>query len=328
MNPFDFRLVDSVEEASRAGGPGKAFKAGGIDLLDRLKERVENPGELIDLLRLQEQMGGIQQSAAGAVRIGALATLAEIGAAEPLAAPGFHALREAAGDAASPQIRSRATLGGNLLQRNRCWYYRSAGFECAHDGKGSICLANLGDHRYHAVLGAIDCIRVHPSNTAPALVVLGAEVEAQRGDQTRRLPIRALFPDKPSAEAPEHTLAEDEVLTAVLLPAAAAQGRSAYRETREKQSFDWATTAAAAHLKIEGGKIATAAVCLGAVAPVPWWVDAERLVGQAPSRELFEDFARRAFRRAQPLAQNAYKIEVGQACLTDALLAAAGEDDR
>lgn len=328
MNPFDFRLVDSVAAASAAAGPGKVFKAAGIDLIDRLKERIEDPDELINLLALNAELGGIQRSAAGAARVGALATLAAIGDAGELDQPGWTALRESAGDAASPQIRSRATLGGNLLQRNRCWYFRSAGFECAHDGKGSICLANLGENRYHAVLGAVDCVRVHPSNTAPALVALGAEVEVQRGEQRRRMPIRELFPDQPSAQAAEHTLQDDEVLVAVHLTPESAQGRSAYRETREKQSFDWATTAAAAWLRLEGGKIAAASVCLGAVAPVPWWVDAERLVGKAPSRELFEDFAARAFRRAQPLAHNAYKIQVGQACLVETLLAAAGEDDR
>src|SRR5690606_11209060 len=180
--------------------------------------------------------------------------------------------------------------------------------------------------RYHAVLGALDCIRVHPSNTAPALVVLGAEVEVQNGDAVRRLPIRALFPEVPSAKHPEHTLADGEVLVRVHLPAASARGRSAWRETREKQSNDWPTTAAAVHVTFDGDTVASAAICLGAVAPVPWPADeaARLLEGEKPSAKLVEEVVRVAYEGAVPLAKNAWKIDVGRAALRDALNAALG----
>ncbi|MBK8974506.1 MAG: FAD binding domain-containing protein [Planctomycetes bacterium] len=325
MNPFELRNPDSVAAASGAAGPARVFKAAGIDLLDRLKERIDDPDALVNLLPLGAELGGIGRSDDGTIRLGALVTLQQIADSDALAAPGLRALREACGEAATPQVRSRATLGGNLLQRNRCWYFRSAAFQCAHDGKGDRCLAWHGENRYHAIFGVVDCLRVHPSNAAPPLMVLGAEVEVQRGEARRRQPIAALFPDSPAAATAEHTLGADDVLIAVHLPAAAARGGSAYRESREKQSFDWATTAAAVHLGVEGGRITSASICLGAVAPNPWPVDdAQSLVGEAPSRELFEQLARRVFRRATPTEQNRYKVEVGQAILVDALLAAAG----
>ncbi len=331
MNAFELSLPDTLADAARKAGPNSAFKAAGIDLIDRLKERIDDPETVVDLLRLRDELGGIQATANGAVRLGALTTLQELADATALDAPGFGALREACGEAATPQVRARATLGGNLLQKNRCWYYRSNAFSCAHDGSGDRCLAWHGENKFHALFGTVDCVRVHPSNAAPALVALGAEVEIRGADadSSRRIPIRALYPQSPAARAPEHVLADEEILVAVHLPASAAAGRSAYRESREKLSFDWATTAAAAHLVVEGGKIARASVCLGAVAPNPWPLDdvAERITGQTPSRELFADAARRAFRRAQPLRHNAYKVEVGQAILVDALAAAAGLED-
>lgn len=323
MKPFELSLPDRLADAVRLGRDGAEFKAGGIDLIDRLKEGVADPKSVVDLLRLRGELGGIAKTGDG-LRLGALVTLQELADAPELQGPAFGALQQAAADAATPQIRSRATLGGNLLQRTRCWYLRSSQFGCLHGGDGPICMARDGENRYHAVLGFLDCVRVHPSNTAPALAVLGAEVEIQGGEDTRRIPIAELWPSQPLAQNAEHTLEPGEVLAAVHLPAA--RGRSAYRESREKHNHDWATTAAAVRLVVDGGKITDARVCLGAIAPVPFQSpQAEQVLrGEAPSLELFERAARAAYSRATPLSQNAYKVEAGRAVLVDALRAASG----
>lgn len=328
MRPFALFRPETAADALAKAGDGTAYKAGGLDLLDRLKERVEAPATVIDLWALRAAMSAIAVSG-DSVRIGALTTLAQVAQAEPLQDARLAALAIAAGDAATPQVRSRATLGGNLLQLSRCWYLRNARFACLHSGRGDTCLAQEGEHRYHAVLGAHDCIRVHPSNLAPALFVLDASVSVLGKDGAagaeRTLPIGELYPREPRAELPEHTLAAGEILTAVQFPLPPAGTRTAYRESREKLAHDWATTAAAVRLQLDGDRIAAAAICLGAVAPnpLPRPGAAALLVGQKPSAALFATAADEAFASAAPLPQNSYKVAVGKAVLIDALTAAA-----
>lgn len=327
MNPFELVRVDDLAGATREGkaNPGGVFKAAGIDLLDRLKERQFQPTALVDLLGMKKELGGIEVAADGSVSIGALTTLAQLATAKELADPAFAGLREAAGVAATPQIRNRATLGGNLLQQARCWYLRSAAFPCAHKG-GETCFALYGENRYHSVLKHHDCVRVHPSNTAPALLALGAEVTIQHGDGERRIPLLELWPQPADAKGPDHTLAPGEVLTRIHLPKPAKNSRSAYLESREKLSFDWPTTAAAAWVELKDGKIVAARVCLGAVAPLPVPVAqaGELLAGQTPSVELFQTVAEAAFAGATPLYHNGYKIQVGKAIVVAALQQATG----
>ena len=326
MRPFTLFRPDTLADARGAAGEGTVFKAGGIDLLDRLKERVESPKTVVDLMPLKARMNEIAPRD-GAVEIGALATLTQIAEAEALRGFDYAALTGSAGHAATPQIRNRATVGGNLLQLSRCWYLRNARFACLHSGRGDTCLAQEGEHRYHAVLGTDDCIRVHPSNLAPPLLVLDARVTViDTAGQARTQPLAKLYPDDPTGEQPEHTLAAGEILTSVQLPAQPRGTRSAYRESREQMGHDWATTAAAVRLRMEGETIADAAVCLGAIAPVPLLVpDAAALLrGEKPSRALFERVAAAAYTGADPLEQNAYKVPVGKAVLIDALMDAAG----
>ena len=326
MHAFELHQPASLADAIARSGKNVVYKAAGLDLIDLWKERVEAPATVVNLLALGADQGlrGVRADSGG-VAIGALATLAEVADdTTALAGSGFAALREAAAGAASPQLRHRATVGGNLLQKNRCWYYRSAGFGCSHNGRAPGCRAVDGESRYHAVLGQTDCYRVHPSSLAPALYVLDAVVHVHGKKGERTLPITQLYPEIAAAAAPEHTLAADEVLLAVRVPAAKAHERSAFRESRERQAFDWATTAAAVRLGIEGGRITSARICLGAVAPVPLLAEAaaKSLLGKAPSAELFAQAAAAAYAGARPLAHNAYKIQVGQSVLVDALHAA------
>ncbi|MCC6784053.1 MAG: FAD binding domain-containing protein [Planctomycetes bacterium] len=327
MNPFTLHLCADLAEARAASGDGTVYKAAGIDLIDRLKERKEALPQLVDVSRLRKDLGGITVDS-DALRLGALATLHEIAEHKDTGARALRALRDAASQAATPQVRRRATLGGNLLQRARCWYLRSAGVGCAHGGDGPTCMAREGENRYHAILGGFDCVRVHPSNLATALCALDATAEIFGGDATRRIPIRALWPEHGLASLPEHTLAPGELLVAVFVSRGVIEGNSAYREAREKASFDWPTCAAAVHVALEDGVISSARICLGAVAPVPWLADdaAKVLLGKTPSDELFQSAARTAFAGAQALTQNAYKIEQGQAVLVDALRAACAKE--
>lgn len=326
MKPFELSVPEDLAAAVRAGGPEAMYKAAGIDVIDRLKERVEDPKTLVNLLELESELRYVKRDG-DTLSIGALATLQQVADAPETSSPGLRALREACGEAATPQVRRRATIGGNLLQKSRCWYLRSAGFHCIHGGDGPDCMAREGENRYHAVLGGFDCVRVHPSNAAVPLCAMGAIAVLRGGDGEREIPIRELWPRIGLAALAEHTLKPDEILIAIRIPAAALGGGSAYRESREKQSFDWPTTAAAAHLTVAAGKISKAGVCLGAVSPVPWVSEEARKVleGAPPTLESFRKAAEAAFAPAQPLSQNAYKIQVGKAILVDALTAAAKE---
>ncbi len=327
MKPFEIVRVEDLAGACREAKAtaGSVFKAAGIDLLDRMKERQFNPESLIDLQALRKDLGKLRVDADGGVSIGALVTLSQLASAAELSDAAFAGLREAAGVAATPQVRNRATVGGNLLQQARCWYLRSAAFPCAHKG-GETCFAMYGENRYHAVMGYDDCVRVHPSNLAPALIALGAEVTLQRGDSERRAKITSLWPDKPTAAGPDHTLAVDEIVTWIHLPKHKPGTRSAYCESREKQSFDWATTAAAAVATIEDGKVTAASLCLGAVAPgpVPVAKASEMLVGKAPTAALCDEVATAAFADSKPLYHNAYKVQAGKAIAAQALRMALG----
>ncbi len=326
MRPFSLIVPNDLAEAStRSAANDSELKAAGMDVLDRLKERVFPPANVVSLLPLRAELSGIDVEASG-VRIGALTTLTQVNQAQALSDPAYRALSFAAGDAATPLVRNRATIAGNIIQVNRCWYYRSGApeFTCAHQG-GDNCLAMFGENRYHAIMGTSTCFRVHPSNLAPPLMVLDAEIAVYKDGQTRNVPIRDLYPSNPSAANSEHTLQPGEIITAIFVPAQPEGTGSAYVAAREKQSFDWPLTAAAARLTMNGNTISDAAICLGSVAPNPFPRDdaAQSLKGKQATEEVFLEAAEAAIKEAQPLAHNEYKIALGKATLVDALLEAA-----
>ena len=322
MKPFTYVLPKSLAEAGTAGKEADTLlKGAGVDLVDRMKERLQTPVRVVNLLPLKDDLAGVATEADGGVKIGALTTLTQLEQAKTLDAQSLAALRDAASSPATPQVRNRATVAGNVLQVTRCWYLRSAAFGCLHGKKGPSCLAQVGDNRFHSILGYHDCVRVHPSNLAPALLALDCEYSTTFDGKTTRRRIAELFPPEPKAELNEHTLQDGEIVTAFHVPAQPAGARSAYRESREKQSFDWATTAAAARVVLDGGVIKEATLVLGAVAPVPMpRPDAAKLlVGQKPSDELFVRVAQRAFADARPLSGNTYKVQVGKAIVREVL---------
>lgn len=322
MKPFTYVVPRSLDEAAEAAAePDTIVKAAGLDIVDRMKERLVTPKNVVNLLPLVDEMAGIGVEDDGAVRIGALATLTQLEQHPALANAALAGLRESAAITATPAIRHRATVAGNILQFTRCWYVRSEAHKCLHGRRGPTCLAMTGENRYHAILGYLDCVRVHPSNIAPPLLALGAEYTTVLDGRKTRRRMADLFPEQPAAEADEHTLKEGEIVTAIHVPKQPAGSRSWYSESREKLSFDWATTACAVRVVMDGGTITSADLVLGAVSPVPRpRPDAAKLlVGKRPDDGLFKEVAEKAFEGAVPLSGNAYKLTVGKAIVREAL---------
>lgn len=293
--------------------------AGGQDLYTEMKERLAQPDLLVDLKGLGLER--IEHAADGAVAIGACATLAALEEDAGVRAR-FRVLHEAAASVASVQIRSVGSVGGNLCQRPRCWYYRHEGAVCIKKG-GSECFAYGGLNKYNAVLGGGPSYIVHPSDLAPALVALGATVDIAGARGTRSLELERFFtlPSEGSVLR-ENVLAGDEILTTVRVPAPVGAGwRSTYLKFRERGSYDFALASVALALRLEGGAIAAARLCLGGVATIPWrCASAEKLlVGRRIDAETCTLAGEEALRGAEALEYNAYKVPLTQGLITQAL---------
>jgi xanthine dehydrogenase YagS FAD-binding subunit len=332
MNRFSIIRLPTLDAAAKrvSGAEGRVLRAGGIDLIDHMKEGLSAPDELVELHAIGGDEGrtmrGIELEKDGRVRVGALATLGMLGELPGLLPEGMRALAQAAGHAANPGIRNAATVGGNLLQRPRCWYYRHADLVCLKKG-GDMCLAQTGDNRYNAILGGGPSWIVHPSSLGSPLVALDAVVRVRQLDgKTRDVPIEQLFVGPTADPMREHDLGPGEILLAVHLPAPAAGQRSAYAAAKEKQSQDWPLAEASVRLRVHDGKLRDVRVALGHVAPVPWRAEQAEAVleGQAPSAELFARAAEAATLPAKPLPGNAYKVPLVQGLLREALHEAAG----
>jgi xanthine dehydrogenase YagS FAD-binding subunit len=310
MNRFEFARATSVAEALSlvAEKPGSVLKAGGIDLLDHLKEHLIEPPRLVDLKSVPG-MQDVMAEPTGNLRIGPLVKLAQV-AAHAAVRTSYAALAQACGEAASPQIRNVATIGGNLLQRPRCWYYRLASYRCLKKG-GDICYAVGGENRYHTIFGNGACNAPHPSNAAMGLAALGASLVFQSSRGTRTVPAEQLFTIPGGDPRRENAREPDEILTAISLPAAPGV-RSTYASLREKTAFDWPLVSTAVALRVEGGVVRSARIILGAVATVPLRAAAaeQALVGRRLDDATAEAVANAAVAGAQPLSENGYKVEL------------------
>jgi xanthine dehydrogenase YagS FAD-binding subunit len=285
------------------------LKAGGIDLLDLMKEGLLRPARVVNLREIPG-LDAITEDGGG-MRIGALVTLEQL-ATHPALRQRYTALANAAGSSASPQIRHVATLGGNLLQRPRCWYFRSAAHHCARKG-GEHCFAFAGENRYHAVFGHDGCAIVHPSTSATALLAFNARVELLDAQGTSRTMPIGDFLVGPDVDIRRETdLRAGEVLTAVLLPPASPGARSVFLKQAEK-SFDWSIADVAVVLdRTPDGRCQHAAVVLGAAAPVPWRAQQAEaaLVGQMIDASVARVAGQAAIDGAAPLRHNAYKLPI------------------
>jgi xanthine dehydrogenase YagS FAD-binding subunit len=309
MNPFEVACAESLDEAVALlrDKKGRArVIAGGTDLIPQMRTGVAEPERLVDL----KGIPGLERVEMGAdgMKLGALVTLAEI-AAHPAIRDAYAALAQGAAAAASPQIRNAGTLGGNLCQRPRCWYFRSEAFHCRKKG-GSECFALEGENKYHAIFGGDDCRIVHPSDTAPALVAYEAEARLRSPRGERQVPLQAFFTMPAVDVERENLLEEDEILVSVFIPAPPPGTRALYVKIRERVSFDFALASVAAVLTFEGDTCTRARIVLGGVAPIPWRCQAAEpvLVGQPLDDALISRAAEAALDGAAPLSKNRYKI--------------------
>ncbi len=309
-----------ADEAALAG----VVKAGGIDLLDLLKERLLAPAMLVSLSAIPG-LGGIEEQTDGSVRVGAMVSLADL-AAHALLRRRWPALCDAVAGSASPQVRHVATLGGNLLQRPRCWYFRAAAFHCLRKG-GGHCFAIQGESQYHAVFDNSTCAIVHPSTAATVLVALGAAVELTDVHSVVRRVLLEEFLVSPRLDVQrENDLQPHEILTAILLSPLSAGLHMAHLKQGEKDSFDWPLADVAVVLDIGSDGICRgAAIVLGAAAPVPHRATAAQaaLVGKRIDDSVARAAARAALEGATPLAKNAYKLPLFETLVRRAIVKAA-----
>jgi xanthine dehydrogenase YagS FAD-binding subunit len=329
MKAFQYERPATLDEAIALLAPADPAEdgrhltkalAGGTDLLTLMKEEIVRPGRLVDLKRLPELGDTIELTADG-LRIGALATLAEL-QTHPLVRDTHPALAEAADVAATPQLRNMATLGGNLLQRPRCWYFRDEEVSCWLKG-GDSCPAVEGENQYHAILGESPCRAVHPSDPATALLALDARVVLRGRAGERSVGMEAFFAEPTADRRTETTLGQDEVIVAVVIPDAGPETRSTYLKAMDRAAWAFALVGAGVQLAMQDGIIVRARIALGGVATIPWRAsEAEgMLVGQAPGEAVFAAAADAALAGAHPLAKNGYKVPLAKALLVRALTA-------
>jgi xanthine dehydrogenase YagS FAD-binding subunit len=296
--------------------------AGGTDLLDLQKEYIAQPDKVVSLTGIKE-LAGIKADASKAT-IGAGTKLADIAASADIKKH-FPGLVEAVTLIGGPQIRNMGTLGGNLCQRNRCWYFRDEHVKCLLKG-GDRCFALDGENQYHACFTqGYKCVIVSPSTLAPVLIALGAvaHVDGPKGDK-KTVELSKFFQAPASGEQREHVLAANQVVSSVDIPVSGAKNAS--YEVRHKQSYDWPLVQAAVAFKYDGGKASGVKIVLGHVAPVPLSVDAaaKEVEGKEVSDAVATAAGKAATKAAKPLGQNGYKVKLIEVAVKRALLTAAG----
>jgi len=327
MNSFVLADCTTVDAALSQLKDGAVVKAGGVDLLERMKNGTIQPAKLVNIRNISA-LRGIHETESG-LTIGALTTLAEI--SEHSSVRGRHQiLADACGHAATPHIRNMATLGGNLLQPVQCWYYRSADFQCIRKGK-EFCFAFGGLNQYHAIMDYGTCPSVAPSSSAVALLALNASIELTSSKSGKRTVALKDFYVQPDANPTKFTVIEpDELLTAVTIPKPAAGTRSAYQKYGEKESFDWAVADAGVVLEMDGNICRRAVITMGAASPVVRRsAEAEAaLTGKPITEETARAAGKAAMANVQPLSMNGYKVEMFPVAIYRTVLLAAGQMER
>ncbi len=319
MRSFEHVNAPNIKTAiALLSEPATEAIAGGTDLLGELKAHLRSPQRLVNLKTLSK-LREIHYSPKAGLRLGALVTLAEI-ERHPNIREKFSILAQAASSAATPQLRSMGTLGGNLCQKPRCWYYRHKLFPCWLKG-GEKCFAEDGENKYHAVLGADRCHAVHPSDLAPALIALDATIRVVGPDLDGEISLEELY-TKPTESRRQMTiLGPGELIVEIRVPAPKKKARGVYLKAMERGSWSFAIVSVAAQLSFEDERITDARLVLGGVAAIPWRAkDSEKiLLGQKFSEELAERAAEAAVAGAQPLRDNAYKVPLAKGLVKRAL---------
>lgn len=306
MKQFEYKRATSTDDAIGAATQGATIIAGGTNLLDLMKLEVMAPDTLIDINRLE--LGDIEASDEG-LRIGALVTNSDL-AADVTVRRDYPVLAKALLAGASGQLRNKATTGGNLLQRTRCYYFYDTAMPCNKREPGSGCAAMDGVNRIHAILGASEhCIATHPSDMAVAMLALKASVEIEGKDGARRVPLDDFYRLPGDTPERETVLEPGELIIAAILPAPV-RSKQIYRKVRDRASYAFALVSVAAVIEVEDGKIANAALAFGGLAPRPWRSDEldNTLIGSEPTTALFEKAADILLADAQGHGSNDFKI--------------------
>ncbi len=310
MNRFELARATSAAQAREllAEKPGSVLKAGGIDLVDHLKEHLVEPPRVVDIKRIPG-LDRIAVAGDGSLRIGALVTLAKVAASTAIRKT-HPALAHACAEAASPQVRNVATIGGNVLQRPRCWYYRLESYKCVKKG-GDVCFAVAGENRYHVLFGGGPAFPTHPSSSAVPLVAYGGSFVLEGPKGTRTVPAAEFFVLPAKDPTRENVLEPGEVLLEIRVPSTKGW-RSTYLEARERAAFDWPLAAAAVAVRAEGGVVRDARVVLGQVATIPWRSTAaeKALLGKPLGAASAEAAGKAAVEGASPMSDNGYKVDL------------------
>jgi xanthine dehydrogenase YagS FAD-binding subunit len=326
MNSFSLADCTTVDAALSQLKNGAVVKAGGVDLLDRMKNGTDAPARLVNIRNITE-LRGIQATAEG-LTIGALTTLAEV-ADHPGIRGDYTVLADACGSAATPHIRNMATIGGNLLQGLQCWYFRSADFQCLRKGKDT-CFAFSGLNQYHAIMDYGGCPSVAPSSGAVAVLALGGSVELVSSKGKRTVAIKDFYIQPDANPHKFNVMEEGELLTAVRIPKPAPGTKSAYQKYGEKESHDWAIADAGIVLEMDVNTCKRAVVAMGAASPVVRRsAEAEAaLAGKTITQETARAAGKASMTNAMPLSMNAYKVQLFPVAVYRTILLAAGQMER
>ncbi|MBI4764674.1 MAG: xanthine dehydrogenase family protein subunit M [Deltaproteobacteria bacterium] len=317
MPTFQYIKVKQVKEGvKQLSTAGAKIQAGGTDLLGCLRDRVFPVEKVVSINGIRD-LRGISDKG-GVLRIGALTTITEV-AENPQISQLFPGLARAAGEVASPQLRNQGTIGGNICQKPRCWYYRGE-FHCTRKG-GDICFAYSGENQYHCLFGGAGCYIVHPSDTAPVLAALEARVGVIGPKGARIIKMDEFFMPPAMDPTRETVLGGQEMVTEILIPLPRPGLKSSYRKVRARRSWDFALAGAALALNFEGPRVVKARVFLSGVAPVPW--RAKEVEEVITGRELTAGTIARAgmvaIKKAEPLSKNGYKVPLLQAVIEEEL---------
>lgn len=334
MNRFEYSRASSVEEAidmmnSKASDAiikknttPFVVKAGGTDLMDLIKEGIIEPGRVIDLRRIPGLDKITYQEKEG-LKFGAMVTIAGLAEDEEVMKK-YRAVHEAAAHTATPQIRNMGTMGGNLMQRPRCWYFRSTEHHCRKKG-GNICFAQVGQNQFHGIFNTAVCPCVHPSSIATALVAFDGKVELTGTKGKRVLPLAEFFVASEQDVTCENTAGSQEVITNILLPPVDDNTRSAYIKHGQRESYDWSIGDVAVVLKMKGKRCEDARIILGAASSVPYRVtEAENVLkGKKINEKLAMQAGEAAVAKATPLQHNRYKVQLFKTLVKRTVLDAA-----
>ncbi|SEH91424.1 xanthine dehydrogenase YagS FAD-binding subunit [Mycolicibacterium rutilum] len=322
MYTFTFTKAEDEPAALAAGATGARYIAGGTTLIDLMRETVERPERVVDINALPYRDIDVQPNR---LRVGALVRMTDL-AADPGVRERFPVITQALEASASAQLRNMASIGGNLLQRPRCLYFRDVSAACNRRSPGAGCSAVGGRNRTHAILGTSDaCVATHPSDLAVALTALDAVLIIRGPDGEATMPLADFYRRPGDTPDRENNLGAGELITAVEVPIAEAR-RSGYLKVRDRASYEFALTSAAVALDVRNGRVRSARVAAGGVGTVPWRLPAvERaLVGRPPSSETWRAAAALAAEGARPLSENGFKVRLLQRTVERQLATVAG----